>query len=502
MNNYVAKRIFIGVCIGVTMMVVNKCARAQAGTSQWGSWTTVRTGGQAVTNMYPAGGVPFGPGSYNAPPLPSSVGGTAVGRSAPLSVAVSKPVSFPFSSGVGGGTQTVTATLQRTVLKQPLITAAAKVSRLTSPIGWGIMAGTAILPYMQFSNGMLKTSLKEEGSVTGYNYGCGENYGGCPGGVSGLPANDPTPQAWCTRPGLMQAAADNYRPVFHGTVASGANYVCEYKDSDGGSILGMFVAYKGQVEVSSSGCPSGYTQGVNFFNNGWRCQPNTISGAPFDHSVTDAEMAVLLDNLVGSDPVKLAQLFTDLANVDPYPSNVTNPGVYPPSETATTAGPATLPPTTTTTPTSNPTGTRETTITPGVNYNNTTITITENVVNNYYDENNVLIGSDTTPPEVVAGASDSTLPAVVDFYTQKYPNGFGGVWAQKSAAMQANAFTGLISALTPSLASTGTCPAWNIGDLLGLSFGELKPPCFIWDVIKVIFVVTALFMARRIIFGG
>ncbi len=68
--------------------------------------------------------------------------------------------------------------------------------------------------------------------------------------------------------------------------------------------------------------------------------------------------------------------------------------------------------------------------------------------------------------------------------------------------MQANAFTGLISALTPSLASTGTCPAWNIGDLLGLSFGELKPPCFIWDVIKVIFVVTALFMARRIIFGG
>jgi hypothetical protein len=205
-----------------------------------------------------------------------------------------------------------------------------------------------------------------------------------------------------------------------------------------------------------------------------------------------------LDYLTGNDPAKVAQLLTDVANT-PASDNIPGPA----SDTVTTSGPAQGTPWTTSTPT--PTGRTDTTGTQNITYNNNVVTITETVTNNYYDQSGNLTGTNNTPPtESVAPATNSTLPAVTDFYTQKYPNGFGGIWTTRSAQMQNSAFLGLITALNPNFGNAGTCPSFQMpGPLLGVSMGgNFAPPCWIWDALKAILIVTALFMARRIIFGG
>jgi hypothetical protein len=516
----IVQRIVVGVCIAIIMMLVHKVSRA----GQWAVVTATRSGGVQVLTINPGPGLSFPPRSIITP---SDVGqGSISGRSVPVGITATRPANIPFNSAYGGGgAQNIAATVSRGVPKGQIIGTAAKVARLGSPLGWGLMVGSTIAPYIDFSNGSLKTNMQEEsaGSSTPAAYGWRSQTTAC--GLSTTGYTFPAPTNACSYG--ANAGAQQYV----GACGSGWNGVVTaiVDDGGGGKICrGNVISPSGSVAYSniqlnlvdqaSSGtqycadgsvpnagqcatpgtCAVGYHQSVNFFYGGLKCQPDNPASAPASRPVSEAEAVALMDYLTGNDPAKLAQLFTDVAN-SPLIDNV--PSAWPLSDTTTVSGPSVGTPSTTTTPT--PTGSTQTTITPNIVYNNNVVTITENVVNNYYDESGTLVGSNDTPPqESIAPANDSTLPAVVDFYTQKYPNGFGGVWIQKSAAMQSNAFTGLIATLTPSLASSGVCPSWTIGNLLGLTFGEIKPPCFIWDVIKVIFIVTALFMARRIIFGG
>lgn len=90
-------------------------------------------------------------------------------------------------------------------------------------------------------------------------------------------------------------------------------------------------------------------------------------------------------------------------------------------------------------------------------------------------------------------------------YERKYPEGFAGVWDEHKATWdQSELFTWLRS-LTDGWPSGGSCPSWSISlaGLPGLSgVGDLSVPCWIWPIIKALFIISALLAARRIIFGG
>lgn len=107
--------------------------------------------------------------------------------------------------------------------------------------------------------------------------------------------------------------------------------------------------------------------------------------------------------------------------------------------------------------------------------------------------------------EVVAPVTDTALGALPTLYERKYPDGFSGVWTVKKAALNATPLGLLLPSMVaaPSVGA-GTCPVWTLsGAVLGISVaGNMAPPCWLWAVLKTILIITALFVSRRIIFGG
>jgi hypothetical protein len=102
--------------------------------------------------------------------------------------------------------------------------------------------------------------------------------------------------------------------------------------------------------------------------------------------------------------------------------------------------------------------------------------------------------------------NDVALPSIPTLYERKYPDGLIGIWNQKSDQIkQASAFT-LASQLMPTGLTSGTCPTWPITLEFAwwASYGErdVAPPCWIWDVAKTIVIISALMLARSLIFGG
>lgn len=151
-------------------------------------------------------------------------------------------------------------------------------------------------------------------------------------------------------------------------------------------------------------------------------------------------------------------------------------------------------------------------------------TTTSNTVHNYTYNNNTVTNNttttttvtnaagdvvnqttETTEPENTEAPSDTPLPDVPTLYTQKYPGGMAGVWVARKAQVMATPLLSMLGNLFPTVAGSNACPQFSIAMNLGRwDFGtyDLGPPCFVWDFIRVCMVVLALFMARRLIFGG
>lgn len=140
------------------------------------------------------------------------------------------------------------------------------------------------------------------------------------------------------------------------------------------------------------------------------------------------------------------------------------------------------------------------------NTTNTTTTTT----NTYNTSTGVLISTDTTEkteePEEQEQMLDSPLGPVPKLYQQKYPEGITGVWNGKKAEFSQTGFFTMIDQLTPKVGQAGSCPSWTIdlswtpGGSMGVH--QLQPPCMIWPILKAIVIITALFLARALIFGG
>lgn len=146
---------------------------------------------------------------------------------------------------------------------------------------------------------------------------------------------------------------------------------------------------------------------------------------------------------------------------------------------------------------------------PGASMTTTQKTETKtSITNNITNVTNIVNTETKTedkPPE--DNATDTPLAGIPELYKQKYPDGISGVWNSFKTKFNQTPFVNLIHQLTPNIPSGGTCPAWTI-DLSwtpGGSMGVYRlgdDYCFIWPILKIIIIITALFTARRLVFGG
>lgn len=94
-----------------------------------------------------------------------------------------------------------------------------------------------------------------------------------------------------------------------------------------------------------------------------------------------------------------------------------------------------------------------------------------------------------------------------DFWKKKYPNGISGVLTDKFSEIKETPLFGLVGKLAPGdLPTSGACPHFNfsanIGAHMNFGQGSIDTPCYVFDAVRVILLITSLLLARRLIFGG
>lgn len=127
-------------------------------------------------------------------------------------------------------------------------------------------------------------------------------------------------------------------------------------------------------------------------------------------------------------------------------------------------------------------------------------------------------GTGSGPPDG-SGSSGPSMPGVGNFpgigageapipelYKQKYPDGPAAVWDARIADLKKAPITGLARQLMPNVGDGGSPPSWPIDLDLGAvgNFGmhDLAPPAWLWSVLKAITILSALLLARALVFGG
>lgn len=135
-----------------------------------------------------------------------------------------------------------------------------------------------------------------------------------------------------------------------------------------------------------------------------------------------------------------------------------------------------------------------------VTHNTTTTTTTINNITNEV-ENETTEETENKPDDT---ATDSPLPEVPELYERKYPDGLKGVWDTKSAAIMQSPLFSLASGMVPTIGDGG-CPQWSLAVDIGIiDFGvyDISLPCNVWAFVRIVILITALFLVRRLIFGG
>lgn len=107
-------------------------------------------------------------------------------------------------------------------------------------------------------------------------------------------------------------------------------------------------------------------------------------------------------------------------------------------------------------------------------------------------------GSDYEPGE---------FPEVGELYEKKYPDGIRGVLDARYTEMRNSPLFQLVSKLAPSgVPNQGSCSPFSlslaIGPGMNFGAGSIQVPCYVWTFIRVVMLVSAFLLARRLIFGG
>lgn len=183
-----------------------------------------------------------------------------------------------------------------------------------------------------------------------------------------------------------------------------------------------------------------------------------------------------------------------------------------------TSGPASVSGGQTTSTTTTPQGTSTTTtnVTHNVTYNSNVINISTTTTSTTIHPDGTQstteqteTAPDNAQQEEQQYTLDYTKPApleVPDFYEQQYPDGFAGEWEGFRDRVAASSLAGFINSLSNGVPAGGECPAWafnlNMGAMGNFGTFTMQPPCIIWPFIKTVLILTALFVARRMVVGG
>jgi len=425
-------------------------------------------------------------------------GGTVYGR-AGATVSTTQPLTVGTRGVVAvgkGAVVDVAAKIPRANMARALI-AAAKIGRIAAgPVAY--LATEALLDY-----GLKNVSLGDDGNLKAespdsnsvLSDGNEYYYSDLSGGYS-------TPQAACNAYALKKG----------GAFFSVDKDFCTWTNPDGGRS-----ATGAPAKRTSSTCPAGK----------YWISYTTCSDKPEMRSMSEQE---IYDKLAASSdwPSSSALALQGMLSypdtrkiLTPYPDNgvtlIGQPSVQGKTSTSTDTVQL-VPGTNTVAPpgaTQTQTGTRTTTTTAthpltysgnsvtSSTINNTTTNITNNTTNVTTTENKTETVEDDSEEQT---PSDAPLGDVPKLYEKKYPDGLLGVWDAKKSEFEQTSFFRMIGELTPKIGQAGSCPSWSI-DLSwtpGASMGvhQLQPPCMIWPILKTIVIISALFLARALIFGG
>ena len=193
------------------------------------------------------------------------------------------------------------------------------------------------------------------------------------------------------------------------------------------------------------------------------------------------------------------------------PANAT--GGEPMSTTSITSAPDPTP--------SNPNA-RSTTTTTTTTTNNYTYNYNNNTVNRTDKETKTECKTTTSGAGVTTGpactatdtqtsdkddgqATDTPLGDLPKLYERKYPEGITGVWQQKAAALKASPIFTLAASLMPTV-NAGQCPTFTVplefASWASYGDGDFSPPCSVWAFGRIVIMVSALLLARALVFGG
>ncbi|KAF1072203.1 MAG: hypothetical protein GAK45_00288 [Pseudomonas citronellolis] len=148
------------------------------------------------------------------------------------------------------------------------------------------------------------------------------------------------------------------------------------------------------------------------------------------------------------------------------------------------------------------------------NYDYSTVKTTTNTKDGQVTDSNTTTDSGT-PQETPSDddsedqekdyvVTDTALPQIDPFYEQQYPDGLQGVWNEKQAEFQDSAFLSFLHSFVPNF--SGSCPAFSLSFAIAAwaNYGTIHftSICYALDLVKVVILVSALFLCRALIFGG
>ncbi|MET3371772.1 hypothetical protein ABIC89_000813 [Variovorax boronicumulans] len=309
----------------------------------------------------------------------------------------------------------------------------------------------------------------------------------------------PTKEAAC--------AAD--MAYFNGSQAAGigVNYsvvgdVCNYRINDASS--GSYLATSSrEIRPRASSCPAG----KYVWSDGSCHDEPQVSDTTWRPITTD-QAQQKFEDAIKSDANKDAvwDALRDYWNkggqieID-QPLSVTGPAQSSASTTTTQ----------TTQQTSNGPETHTTTSTTVINYNyaGDTVTVNQTTTNVTRNQAGDVVSTSTTtsaPQPTEEAPTDTALPPVPDLYVRKYPNGMEGIYDEYKDQLKNTSLVQLASQLMPQVGDGGTCPSWplnmNLATWAAYGVHDVAPPCWIWGVAKAILILSALLLARALIFGG
>ena len=140
---------------------------------------------------------------------------------------------------------------------------------------------------------------------------------------------------------------------------------------------------------------------------------------------------------------------------------------------------------------------------------NTTTTTTTNITNNITNTTNTTTDKEQTTdeaPKDESSPTDTPLGPIPELYTRKYPDGMVGIWNEKKEQLKQSSVSQLVDQLLPKNINSGSCPRFdlNLNFATWANYGTraIDYPCWIWTVAKSIIIVSALILARALVFGG